>query len=99
RARGAEDRLDVVGRARPAHLAAHEPEVGELQLHVDRPGTDAVRLEPLSDAIGEVAQRVFELPPVADILLERRLCRDRLGGPAAIDGRAVAALGKALKDS
>src|SRR6266702_2352369 len=84
--------------AGPAHLAAHEPEVRELQLHVDRPRAHAVGLQPFGDSVGEVAKRALELGPVADIVLERRLRRDRLGGPAAVDRRSVAALGESLQD-
>src|SRR5713101_2651774 len=92
RAGGAEDRLDVVGRARPAHLAAHQPEVRELELHVDRAGAHAVGLEALGHAICELAEGPLQLAAVADVVFESRLGRDRLGGLAAIHRRAVAAL-------
>src|SRR6266852_3150910 len=73
RAGGAEDRLDVVGRARPAHLAAHQPEVRELELHVDRAGAHAFCFESLDDAIGQLAESAVELQAVADVVLECRL--------------------------
>src|SRR5438105_15333615 len=52
RAGGAEDRLDVVGRARPAHLATHQPEVLALALHLDRPRTRAVAAQAVHLAAG-----------------------------------------------
>src|SRR5713101_2091362 len=73
RAGGAEDRLDVVGRARPAHLAAHQPEVRELELHVDRASPHSLRLEALDHSIGKLAQGDLELPGIADVLVEGRL--------------------------
>src|SRR5438309_9227488 len=96
RTRGAEDRLDVVGRARPAHLAAHQPEVRELELYVDRARAHVVGLQPLDHPIGELAQRMLELAAIAHIVFERGLGRDRLRWLAAVDGGAVAALGHAL---
>ena len=98
RPRSAEDRLDVVGRARPAHLAAHQPEVRELELHVDRPRAHSLGLEALDDPFGKLSKRCLELGSVADIALERGFRRDRLRRLAAIDGRAVATLGQPLED-
>src|SRR5207237_1310809 len=98
RPRGAEDRLDVVGRARPAHLAAHQPEVGKLQLHVDGPRPNPVGLQSFGDSIREVAQGALELAAIADVVLESGLGRDCLGRPASVNGRAIAPLGESLED-
>src|SRR3989442_4372891 len=57
RPRGPEDRLDVVGRARPAHLAAHQPEIRELELHVDLARAHAVGLEALGHAIRQLDRK------------------------------------------
>src|SRR5260370_34857104 len=56
RARSAEDRLDVVGRARPAHLAAHQPTVRELELHVYRARAPPFCFEALDYTTGHVSQ-------------------------------------------
>src|SRR2546423_2532694 len=95
---GAEDRLDVVGRARPAHLAAHEPEIRELELHVDRPRADTIRAQAVDNAVGEVAQRGFQLATIADVFFKSGFRRDRLGRPAAVHRRAVATLRVTLQD-
>ena len=98
RARGPEDHVGVVGRARPAHLAAHQAEVRKLHLDVDGLCLDAGLAKPLRQPYGQVLDRVLDPLPVGDVLLEGHLGADRLERLGAVHRRAILALGKLLKD-